>query len=357
VSGATVRARRPEPPTNVAAMDGYAVRLPAAEGSRRFKLRPGFLSPSSRPRHLRAGEAIEIGTGARMPAGGQAVVRSELARSDASGVVIRRAVAVGSDVHRTGEDLARGEIIVRPGERIGPYHQAAMIAQRIGEVRVRVPRITVVVTGDEFGGQERDRAAGVSDSISPLIRELAGRTGEVRRLLAPDREGRLGEVIRRAARASDLVVTIGGTSVGARDRTKPAIRAVGALAFEGVRANVLKRGAVGHVGRTPVIVLPGQVVSAVVVWHEFGRPVLARLTGAKPDRPVRSRLAAPLHNPHPMDSVYLFRVSKSGARACRWGVRLYSELVRADAYGIVPRSTRLPRGYRIELRRLEGSVR
>jgi molybdopterin molybdotransferase len=118
---------------------------------------------------------------------------------------------------------------------------------------------------------------------------------------------------------------------------------------------VLKRGAVGTIGRTPVVLLPGQVVSAITVWHEFGLRVLSKLMRVQLVRTEEAVLAANLTNPHVMDSVYLFRTANGRVTPCRWGVRLYSELLRADAFGIVPAGASLRRGSTLRVQRLVGS--
>ena len=355
ISADDVRTRHPEPSVDLAAMDGFAIGLPRDGRATSFRLRDGFLTPGARPGQLRPGEAIAIGTGAPLPAGAGAVVRRERARAGPAEISVHRVPAPGTDVHRRGEDLPAGARILTAGEQVRPYQLGLLLAQHVNALRVRVPRITIIVTGDEFGGRGRTGARVVRDSISPMIGALAERLGTVRRERVSDRLEALTKALVRVSRTADLIVTIGGTSVGSHDVTKQAIRRVGALWFEGVRTNVLKRAAAGRVERTPVVVLPGQVVAAVVAGHEFGRAALARLTGWTPPPPIVVPLREELRNPQPMDSVYLFRLGPDGARPCRWGVRLYSELLSADAYGIVPRASRLPAGAPVALVPLDGA--
>lgn len=334
-------------------MDGFAVRLGTPPSARVFRLLPGLVVPGGPRGRVATGAAVRISTGAAVPVGADAVVRQERARVVAGELRVSRPVARGTDIHRRAEDLPQGSLLLRSGERIRPYHLALLAAQGVETVRVRSPRITILVTGEEFLHRTRSGSSSGRDTISPLVGRLVPEAGAVRRWTAGDDRGTLARFLRRAAKNADLVVTIGGTSVGLRDQTKAAVRSVGRAVFEGVRVNVLKRGAVGVVDGVPIVMLPGQIVSAVIAWHEYGRPLMDRLTGAPARRPERVALARAVRNPHPMDSVYLFRVLRGVARPCRWGVRLYSELARANAYGIVPRHSVLPAGASLEVRWLD----
>lgn len=355
-SARTVRARRDEPGADVAAMDGYAVRIAGRGSAHRFRVRadrPRGTSPQGR---LGTDEAVVIATGARLPPGANAVARQEIVTTPSEGtLLLRHPLRPGVDVHRRGEDLRRGSVLLRPGEVVRPFHLGILIAQGFERIATRRIRATVLTIGDELA-RPGDRNAGrIQDSLSPLIRSLAPlflwrQIGPL-----PDDPATLRRALRAAARNSDLIVTIGGTSVGPHDYTKAAVASAGRLLFSGVRVNVLKRGGVGEVAGVPVVLLPGQVVSAVVVWHEYGRAVTDRMLGRPPRPLTRVALARPLANPHPMDSVYLFRVDGGKARPCRWGVRLLSELVGANAFGIVPRHATMRAGAMVEVRWLDGA--
>jgi molybdopterin molybdotransferase len=356
VSAETVRARHDEPPTDTAAMDGYAVRALGSRFPTTFRVRKGLQRAGSRRHRLGPGEAVAITTGAPLPPGAGAVVRKERGLAFAGLLRVRHRVFEGRDVHRQGEDVARGTVLLRRGERVRPYHVGLLLAQGYQTLKVLSPRVTIVPIGDELAPRgPAPRRGRIPDSISPVISGLMPYATSTVLPPVPDDRRALAEVLRAAARSADLVVTIGGTSVGPRDLTKPAVASVGRLLFGGVRVNVLKRGAVGTIGRTPVVLLPGQIVSAVTVWHEHGLRVLSRLTRLDLAPTETVVLARPLTNPHAMDSVYLFRISNSWATPCRWGVRLYSELLSAQGFGTVRAGSTLPRGATLEVQRLAGS--
>jgi len=336
-------------------MDGYAVRFDPGNGPTGYRLRPGLVVPGGRAPSLAVGEAIAVTTGATVPTGTDAVVRKERALVASRRLRVRRRLRRGTDIHRAGEHIRIGTTLLRRGERVRPYHVALLTAQGISRLRVRAPRLEVLAIGDELSSSDRHRPGRVRDSISPLMGALTAQVGPATFRTVPDDLSVLTRALHRAARSADFIVTIGGTSVGEKDFTKRAVRTLGRLLFEGVRVNVLKRGAVGLIKGVPVVLLPGQVVSAVVVWHEHGLRVLARRLGTKVRRAQRVRLTRRLTNPHPMDSVYLFRIAGNMARPCRWGVQLYSELLRANAFGVVRRHSVLRAGTPLDVQRLEGS--
>lgn len=354
ITGGRVRARRDEPPADLAAMDGYAVRFASHRAPLRFRLRPGRVGIRSGGRRLAPGEAIAIATGATLPERADAVVRKERAWVGGGEIHVRRRIPRGADIHRQGGDVRRGSTLLVPGDPVRPYHAALLTTQGIRRVPVRIVRVVVQPIGDELVPADAPGPGRVVDSLSPLIASLLPRMKVRLRPPVRDDGRRLARALRSAAKSADLVVTIGGTSVGERDLTKRTVASVGRLVFGGVRVNVLKRGGFGLLGRVPIVMLPGQVVAAVTTWHEHGARVLARLLGAAPPRTERVPLGRRLRNPHPMDAVYLLRMRGGRAEPARWGPRLYSQLLDADGYAIVPRGATWARGARIEVRSLRG---
>ncbi len=349
-SAVTIRARVPEPAQRLAAMDGFAVRSGSSSARPVFRVDPGESRAGGTVATLARGHAIRVGTGAPLDRTTTAVLRWERARVDGDTVSATGVVHRDVDVIRVGEDYPRGAVLVARGEVVRPLHLAVLVASGARSLRVFLPNVRVIAIGDELASLGH---RGVRDSIAPTLAALLrfGRV-EVESAL-PDRPDRIVRVLRRAARRSDLVVTVGGSSVGAHDRTKEAVRAAGRLLFDGVRVNVLKRGAVGVVGRVPVAVLPGQVGSAVTVWHEHGLHVVGRCVGRDPRRFESVRLDRAVANCHRMDSVYLFRPSARGVVAARWGVHRSRDLLDAVGFGILPRGRTTPAGARIRIQRLD----
>jgi molybdopterin molybdotransferase len=160
----------------------------------------------------------------------------------------------------------------------------------------------------------------------------------------------LERVLVDASLRCDLILSIGGSSMGERDFVKRVVSRLGDLVFEGVNTNVIKRCGVGKVNGKAFVSLPGQVVSAVTSFHEFGLHVLETLSGLKLRKVKEVELAQDLEVKHHMDSVYLIELTDHGATPLRWGVGLYSELVKADGYAIFKRGRKYGKGERFEVK-------
>ena len=355
VNATTLRARFPEPAVDTSAMDGFAVRWPAGGDRSEFHLRPGLAAAGTPARTLAPGEAIAITTGAPLPSGAVAVVRKERALVVGDRLRVRAPLPRGTDVHYRGEDLARGDMILRAGAPVRPVHLGLLLAQGVRRVHVRVARLTFVPIGDELAPRRNPRRGTTNDTISPVIARLAPSTTSSTIRPVPDDLESIANAVRDAARSADLVVTVGGTSVGAKDFTKAAVASVGKVVIPGTRVNVLKRGGLGVVAGVPVLMLPGQVASSAAVWQEFGLELLRKLLGTPEPPTETARLARPLSNPHPMDAVYFLELRNGSAYPCRWGVRLYSVLLRAAAYVIVPKGALLAAGSTVTVRQLTFS--
>ena len=327
-------------------MDGFA--LSFTEGDRRTTFR---VRPASAVR-LRPGEASPIVTGGTLPRGATAVARLESSRRDGDRLYLSTPIRSGRDVHPAGAAIARGTVIAGPGRPIDGYSWAALLAADVRRVPVRDLRITVLATGSELVGRG-PKGRPPADSIGPWLASVARPWATIRRgAPLPDDDLALRRGIERAARSSDLVITIGGTSVGPRDRTKPSVAAAGRVVVGGTRVNVLKRAGVGWVRARPVLMLPGQVESAVVAFHEFGLRLIERLRRSRLRTGESRRLAQGFTVDHRMDSTVLFEEAGNRIRPLGWGVTRYHVLVRATSFGYFGHGRAYRRGQTVRVQRL-----
>jgi molybdopterin molybdotransferase len=335
------------PPGPTAAMDGYAVAWRPSEPRTEYAL---VSAPRRVP--LRPGEACPIGTGARLPRGARAVARVESTRADGRILHLHAPPADGQDVRAAGESVQRGAVLARPGRPIDAYAGAALIAVGVRTVAVRRVRVAVIATGTELLAR-RPGPSAARDAIGPWVAATAGPWAEVEhRGIVGDDLGAIRSAITRASRSADLVVTIGGSSIGPRDFTKRAVAEAGRLVFSGTRINVLKRAGVGVVRGTPVLILPGQVESAIVAFHEHGLALLGRLLGADLAERIVRPLARGLRVARRMDSTVLVEERGGSVTPLGWGVARYSALVRAHAFGYFRRGRPYRAGERVRLQRL-----
>lgn len=293
VLAAPVRADRPDPPFDRAAMDGYAVRSEETAAPPRALKVVGRIAAGARELPaVEPGCAAWVNTGAPIPPGTDAVVPVEQTRGD-----VQVLVTVGK-----GDNVLACGALVRPGEAVAeglltPERVAICAAVGAQEVIVRRrPRVAVLSTGSELA--EDPEAHQIRNSNGPMLRALF--TGaEVRNLgTVPDDTGALERALQRALAEADLVVTTGGVSKGELDLVRPALEALGVTVHvHGVQLQPGKPFLFGTAGQTAVFGLPGNPVSALVCADLFVLPFAAVRAGRGFDEVLlarRARLLGPL---------------------------------------------------------------
>jgi molybdopterin molybdotransferase len=370
-----VDSAEPVPSLDNSAMDGWAVRAEDTRGARPgapVSLTVVGESRAGRPAELSlgAGEAIGISTGAAIPAGADAVVRieqtrSENSRSDGSRVEVQAEVEAGCDIRRAGEDIEPGDAVLAAGTRIGPAELGVLAS--VGAVEVscrRRPRVCVMTSGDELlEPGEKMRPGGVRNSNAfsiPALAEWAGAEAVLVGGAADEIEATRAAIA--PALDSDVAVLCGGVSVGRHDHVKQALADLGVEErFWGVALKPGKPTWFGTRRGTLVFGLPGNPVSAMVVFALLVWPVLAALSGGSPGRRrTTARLA----------SDYEKRPGRTHAVRCRlelgedgWhahpfsrqGSHVLTSMVGADCLAIMPAASgSLRSGERVEVELLGG---
>ncbi len=287
-------------------VDGYAVRAADTFGANQalpaFLQVRGELNMGEAPQlTVGLGEALLIHTGGMLPEGADAVVMVEQAQAvDADEIEILRAVAPGENVIQAGEDVAAGALMLARGKRLRPQDIGGLLAVGISKVDVlRPPRVGILSCGDELLPPEADLAPGqIRDINAYTLSALAGQHG-ARALRLGIAGDDLSDYQRRAKagfEACDILLLSAGSSVSARDYTRDVINRLGA-------PGVLQHGLATKPGKPtilalcedkPVIGLPGNPVSALLVARQLLPPLIARFLGQplEPPGKVRARLTA-----------------------------------------------------------------
>jgi molybdopterin molybdotransferase len=242
--------------------------------------------PAGVDRKLRIapGEAVRIFTGAPMPQGADAVVMQEDVRCEGSEIFINAEVEAGEFVRRRGSDLSEGQKILAAGERIQAQTLALLAAQGFADIDVGADvRAAIITTGDELIQPGGSLGAGqIYESNSTLLQALCEKWGASVAAVehCPDEAPSLEVALRRGL-AHDILVIVGGVSVGARDLVKPALTSVGAQTdLWRVSVKPGKPFLFGRAGRCAIFGLPGNPVSAFVTFLLFVRPAILRMMGA-----------------------------------------------------------------------------
>ncbi len=283
ISAAPVIARTTQPPADVSAMDGFAVRAEEARGGAALRLIGS--APAGHPfaGSVGAGETVRIFTGSFIPAGADAVLLQEDADAEEGGVRVRETVRPGQHIRRQGQDFAAGEAVIAAGRRLSPRDIGLAAAADHPWLLVhRRPRVAVLATGDEIAlpGEPIPPGGIVSSNAHALAAMVAALGGapSVLPIAADDTEaiGRAAD----AARGFDLLLTTGGISVGAHDLVQEGLARRGlAVDFWKIAMRPGKPLMFGRLGEMPVLGLPGNPVAAFVCALLFARPALLRLAG------------------------------------------------------------------------------
>src|SRR5512132_181608 len=279
-----VAARLSQPPADVSAMDGYAVR---AEDVRALPTTLRLIGRSAAgagyPGVVGPGEAVRIFTGAPMPSGADAVViQEETERRDAE-VLFREIARRGRHMRRKGEDFAKGDRPLRAGRRLSARDIGLAAAMNTPWLPVRrKPRVAVIATGDELvmPGEPLGPDQIVCSASFGIAGYLRGFGAEPLPLgIARDDEESLAAML-AAARGADLLLTIGGASVGDFDLVRRALGRTGFdLGFHKVAVRPGKPLIFGRAGELVVLGLPGNPVSAAVTLLLFARPAIEAMLG------------------------------------------------------------------------------
>jgi len=296
-----VIARRTQPPWDVSAMDGYAVRAAdLATIPARLKVIGAVPAGQAYEGAVRQGEAVRIFTGAPVPEGADAIVIQEDTERHGDVVEVREGAPKGRYVRPAGLDFREGEIGLKAGRRLSAADVGFAAAMNRPWLLVhRRPRVAILPTGDEvvmpgdrIGPNQIVSSNGIA--LAALVTACGGIP--VHLAIAPDNDSALQRIAAGAAGA-DLLLTTGGASVGDHDLVRDALGADGlTLDFWTVAMRPGKPLMVGRYRETPMIGLPGNPVSTLVCGLLFAKPAIAKMSGLAEvfERPVRARLKIPL---------------------------------------------------------------
>jgi molybdopterin molybdotransferase len=307
------------------------------------------------------GTVAAIATGAPLPSGADAVLKVEHTQSATPELLeVLKPVTPGEGLVRADEDAAPGDELATPGRPLRAYDLGMLAAAGVTKLPVYArPRVAIVSTGDELvpadapslsSGQVRDATA---PALAALIREAGGEP-EFIGIVGDDRDV-LAQTLRQALPASDVLVVSAGSSVGARDETAAAIASLGepgiwchGLAFRPGKPTLL-----ADCGGVPVIGLPGNPRSALVVFRLIGMPIVRMVGGCTepPREPsAQARLTRDLPSAAGRLDIVQIRLYGGRAEPLFGSSSLLSILTAADGYVVVPEAaTGLAAGSEVEV--------
>ena len=281
------------PPFNNSAMDGFAVRAEDVKGSRGenpkiLEVVGSLAAGYTTSQIIRPGEAIRIMTGAPLPKGADSVVMvedTELVHSKKNEMVeILKAVKKGENVRYAGEDVEKGEVVIKKGSILKSGHIGMLASLGFGRVKVfRKPKVAILATGDELVQIKQKLTPGKirnSNSYSLYAQVLKAGALPILLGIARDNKKAIEDKIRQGLSA-DVLIVCGGVSVGDYDFVKDVLKDVGTeMKFWRVAMKPGKPLVFGLMRKVPVFGLPGNPVSGMVSFEQFARPALLKMSGA-----------------------------------------------------------------------------
>ncbi|SDL61693.1 gephyrin-like molybdotransferase Glp [Nonomuraea jiangxiensis] len=345
-------------------VDGFAVRAMdtygASDGLPSYLDLIGAVRMGAAPTvAVRAGGCVAMPTGGVIPDGADAVVMVEYTAETMPGTIeVTRPVAPGGGIVRADEDVVAGGVLAPAGRPLRAPDLGFLAAAGVTTVAVhRRPRVAIISTGDEVvppgtvelaAGQVRDATA---SALAGLVADAGGEP--VIAGIVPDEPGALKERLTEILAESDLVVVSAGSSVGARDETAGAVAAIGDIWCHGIAIKPGKPTLLAECSGVPLVGLPGNPLSALVVFGQVGIPLLWRIAGceAPPPQPsTRARLSRDLASAAGRLDVVQVAVRDGVAEPIFGPSALLSVLTRADGYMIVPEpATGLDAGTEVEV--------
>ncbi|MBV9424424.1 MAG: molybdopterin molybdotransferase MoeA [Solirubrobacterales bacterium] len=366
VPAADIAAHEALPGFDRSSVDGYAVRASDTFGA--SEAIPAYLRVTAAVRmgedadaQVTADAAVAVPTGGMLPPGADAVVMVEHTQEAMPGTIeVVRPVAPGEGVVRRDEDAAPGARLVSAGRPLRAQDLALLAAAGVSAVDVHAaPRVTIIPTGDEIcpAGEAELPPGHVRDALTVSIGALAREAGGDPHgtAIVSDDPGALQDALELAVRDSDVIVICAGSSVGARDQTAAAVAALdhAEIWCHGLAIKPGKPTLLALIDGIPVIGLPGNPRSALVVFRLIGMPVVRRVGGWTVElhpASVRARLSRDLASAAGRLDVVQVRLHEGEAEPLFGPSALLSVLTAADGYMVVAQdATGLAAGAEVEV--------
>lgn len=273
------------PPADNSAMDGYALRWEDWRGSDHALQISQRVAAGTPPEPLKAGTAARIFTGAEIPAGADVVVMQEKCRTDGQSVLIEAIRDPGANIRPKGQDIRQGATVLKTGQRLRAQDLGLIASLGIAQIDVRRRlKVAIVSTGEELVEPGDTAGPGqIYNSNRHMLMAMLGNWGfEVADFgVTVDDPGVISNVLTKASREADVIITTGGVSVGEEDHVKAVVESLGHIDLWRVAIKPGKPFAFGDVLGAPFLGLPGNPVSAFVTALVIARPFLFDSQGVR----------------------------------------------------------------------------
>jgi molybdopterin molybdotransferase len=347
-------------------IDGYAINPQETKGAKvntpvTFKV-VGKLFPADYPTtaKVEGGEAVYVACGAPIPKGAASTVKVEETRLNGDQIQVIREIKLGEGVVPRGDDVKKGALILKKGQVLRPQDLGLLASIGLTKAEVfKKPTVAILSGGDELIRQCRKNPERIANNYALIVAGLASELGASAALLGimPDSSDKVQAKISEALAQADIVVTIGGSSVGVKDFVPDAVNSLGkpGVVTHGV---LLRPGAVsgfGVVDGKPVVMLPGHIGSCIAGFYLFVAPLISQYVGLEGARMLPC-LTAELTEE--VDSGPQFRFlllhltraeGKFSAKSVEGGSSALTTIVKSNGYAIIAPHTTLEKGSKVEV--------
>lgn len=288
------------PPFDRAAMDGYAIRGEDSFGASpqnpvSLKIKKSCLGEEENHAELEEGECVPIATGMPLPGGSTAVVMLEYTRERGDTLEIFKPVTPGKNVSFKGEDVKKGEAVLKVGKILRAHDLGMLASLFIRTIRVyKRAKIGIIATGDELidpalqssEHEEWKRQQKIADSNSYILAALTQKVADPYRIgIVRDNYDEIKDTLSSSLeRGCEGLLVSGGSSVGTRDFLGDAVEDLGKLIFHGVAIRPGEPTGFGIINTKPVFLLPGYPVATIAAFELLVRPFLYAMHGVIEER-------------------------------------------------------------------------
>jgi molybdenum cofactor synthesis domain-containing protein len=339
-------------------IDGYAVNPEDTKGASTAKPVTlkivGKLFPADYPTGAKTsrGETIYVACGAPIPKGAAATVKVEETRLRTDKIEVVREIKAGEGIIPLGDDIKKDALILRKGQVLRPQDIGLLASIQMVTVEVfKKPVVTIISGGDELIEQQKEHPTKIANNYALVIAGLASELGATPEIhgIAADTLSAVKSKLSDALACSDIVVTIGGSSVGVKDFVPDAVNALGkpGVVVQGV---LLRPGAIsgfGLVNGKPVVMLPGHIGSCVAGFYLFVAPLISVYSGLESDAQP-PRISAELTEDVEAGPQFRFLLvcikrvdGKFVAEPVKGGSSALTTIVKSNGYAVVPPHVKL----------------
>ena len=345
------------PPMSISAMDGYGLRSSALKDvstTNPVKLKiKGSLFPNNLYSKMTAKitddeSAYYVATGAPIPEGCDVIARIEETRLDEkeNTITIMQKIPKGKDIAPRGEDISAGQKVLEKGQILNSQNVAMLIGIDKEKISAyAVPKVGIASMGNELRTLEDPNKKGsIVNNYAYMISGFLSELGAHPNLLgiAKDNQDEIAALVQKGVDENDMVITIAGSSVGARDFTPNAILSLkdSKVMFHGMKLVPIRPAGVILVRNKPVVIIPGHAVSATLTFYALVLPILNLLSGLSSSSrrlTLKVRVEGEFFNERPIEALELVSLKKRGdgeyvAMPLGWGSNLIQTLSKANGF-------------------------